>query len=162
MPKKYKAKTVRKARRYRRSTKYKADATGTCCIANGCITWTLPRKIRSLNVLKNGLARYSDTKSFETQIVKAEIISSDASLGPCSKQRLRLEIIRLAPNRNFYLDKTNLYGGCKGLEDALVRLEYLVDDCEEWEDGPYATQGISQDGKYWTIIKLMPPQVDAT
>jgi hypothetical protein len=53
-----------------------------------------------------------------------------------------------------FLDRTNLAGGIKGLEDFLVRAEYLVDDCEEWEDGPYISQGLSTDKKYWTIVKL--------
>jgi hypothetical protein len=118
----------------------------------------LPRKLRSLNTLCSRLARYGDTKAWEKQFADAELENSDHTIGPCSKQRLRLETTRLAPSKHFFLDKTNLAGGVKGLEDALVRLEYLVDDCEEWEDGPYVSQGVSEDGKYWTLVTLTEPQ----
>lgn len=141
-------------RRYRRSARFKATEPGTCVIRAGQIVWTLPRKLRSLNVLASRLARYGDTKAWETQFVRAKITESDHSLGPCSKQRLRLEVRRLSPTKAFFLDRTNLAGGVKGLEDSLIRLEYLVDDCEEWEDGPYVSQGVSEDGKYWTIVTL--------
>ena len=141
-------------RRYRRSNTYKATQLGSCTIAAGTMTWVLPRKLRSLNTLCSRLARYGDTKAWEKQFTEAELGASDHTLGPCSKQRLRLEIVRLAPSKHFFLDKTNLAGGVKGLEDALVRLEYLVDDCEEWEDGPYVSQDVSEDNKYWTIVKL--------
>ena len=144
----------RTPRRYRRSTRYRAMQEGTCVISGGVITWTLPRKIRSLNVLRNKLAFWADGKAWESQFAKAKIMATDGSLGPCSKQRLKLTVQRLAPSRAFFLDKTNLAGGIKGLEDVLVRLEYLVDDCEEWEDGPYVSQGISPDKKYWAVITL--------
>lgn len=85
---------------------------------------------------------------------QAQIVESDHSLGPCSGERLRLDVVRLAPSKAFFLDRTNLSGGVKGLEDFLVRSEYLVDDCEEWEDGPYCSQEISEDKKYWAIIRL--------
>ncbi len=153
-PRSRKAKTGTKPRRYRRSTRYKATAPGTCNISNGTITWTLPRKIRSMNVLCSKLSRYGDTKAWEKEFERAELIKSDGSLGPCSKQRLKLEIVRLAPSKAFFLDRTNACGGVKGLEDVLVRLEYLVDDCEEWEDGPHVSQGVSTDGKYWAIVTL--------
>jgi hypothetical protein len=141
-------------RRYRRSTRYKATKPGTCVIKNGSIIWTLPRKLRSLNVLCSRLARWGDTQAWQKQFETAEITESDHSLGPCSKQRLKLSVMRLSPTKAFFLDRTNLAGGVKGLEDSLIRLEYLVDDCEEWEDGPYVSQGVSSDGKYWTIITL--------
>jgi hypothetical protein len=123
-------------------------------IKDGTITWTLPRKLRSLNVLCTKLARWGDTQAWARCFEQAELVSSDGSLGPCTGERLRLDIIRLAPSKAFFLDKVNLFGGCKGLEDALVRGEYLVDDSEEWEDGPYASQALSEDKKYWTVVKL--------
>lgn len=151
---KLKGKGERKPRRYRRSTRYKAFDKGTCVIRAGTITWTLPRKLRSLNVLCGRLARWGDTTAWEKQFVDAVVTESDGSLGPCSKQRLKLSVHRLAPSKAFFLDRTNLAGGVKGLEDSLIRLEYLVDDCEEWEDGPHVSQGVSEDKKYWTIVTL--------
>lgn len=141
-------------KRRRRSNMYKSSKAGTCVIKDGSITWTLPRRVKSLNVLCSRLSRYGDTQAWEKEIARATITSSDDSLGPCSKQRLRLSITRLAPSKAFFLDRTNLAGGVKGLEDTLVRLEYLVDDCEEWEDGPHVSQGVSDDGKYWTVVTL--------
>jgi hypothetical protein len=142
------------ARRYRRSSRFKSSKPGTYVIENGTITWRLPRKLRSLNAICTKLARYGDTKAWETQFTTAELKESDGSLGPCSKQRLRLEIWRLSPSKAFFLDPTNRAGGAKGLEDALVRLEYLVDDCDEWLDGPYVHNDLSDDGKYMTVVKL--------
>jgi hypothetical protein len=143
-----------KPRRRRRSTRFKSSVPGTCVIKKGTITWALPRKLRSLNVLCSRLSRYGDTKAWESEFTKAALTESDGSLGPCSKQRLKLEVIRVTPTKAFFLDRTNLAGGVKGLEDALIRLEYLVDDCEEWEDGPYVSQEVATDGKYTTIIRL--------
>lgn len=143
-----------KSYRRKRIKRYRSDKPGICVVCNGTITWTLPRKLRSLNKIRTGLSRYGDTKGWERQFLAAETKSTDLSLGPDSNQRLKLEILRLAPRKDFFLDKVNLYGGAKGLEDALVRLRYLVDDNEAWEDGPYVTQDVSPDGKYWTIIKL--------
>jgi hypothetical protein len=152
---KLKGKGERKPRRYRRSTRYRASlGSGTCVIANGTITWTLPRKLRSLNVLCSRLARFGDTKAWEKQFTDAKLVASDHTLGPSSKQRLKLSVMRLAPSKAFFLDRTNLCGGVKGLEDALVRLEFLVDDAEEWEDGPHCSQGLSDDKKYWTVVTL--------
>lgn len=111
-----------------------------------------------MNVLRGGLSRYSDTKGWEKAFSEALIVATDHSLGPQSNRRLRLEIVRLAPRADYFLDRTNLAGGCKGLEDSLVRLGFLVDDNETWEDGPWPTQAVSLDKKYWTVVKLMEPQ----
>jgi hypothetical protein len=86
-------------------------------------------------------------------IKDATLVASDLSLGPFSGQRLKLEILRLAPCERFKLDRVNLYGGCKGLEDALVRMSFLVDDNERWADMS-ASQGVSEDKKYWTLVRL--------
>jgi hypothetical protein len=130
-------------------------------VKNGTITWTLPRKIQSLNKLRGWRARHGDTKGWEKAIDEAIILSNDLSLGPGSGRRLRLEVVRLAPNERFRLDRTNLAGGLKGLEDALIRLNFLVDDDEKWEDGPWPSQGVSEDKKYWAIIRLMESRDDA-
>lgn len=128
---------------------------------DGVITWTLPRKLQSLNKLRGWRARHGDTKGWEREIDGATIIFNDMSLGPGSGRRLRLEVVRQAPNVRFKLDKVNLFGGIKGLEDALVRLNFLVDDSEIWEDGPWPTQTVSSDKKYWTVIRLLEPKPDA-
>jgi hypothetical protein len=145
----------------RKRKRFRSDEPGTCVIKDGIITWTLPRKLQSLNKLRGWKARYGDTKGWEREFENAKIVSNDMSLGPGTGRRLRLEVVRLAPNPKFKLDKVNLFGGLKGLEDALVRLNFLVDDSEIWEDGPYPTQGTSPDKKYWTIVRLMPCRPEA-
>lgn len=148
-------KRTSQSRRRKRVTRFRSDEPGTCTIANGCITWKIPRKLPSLNRLRTWRARHGDTQAWERAFVTAEILANDLSLGPETCQRLRLEITRLAPSKDWLLDRTNLAGSVKGLEDALVRLRYLVDDSEAWEDGPYVQQGVSEDKKYWTIIRLL-------
>lgn len=144
-----------KAYHKRRVSRFRSTEPGLCFVRAGCITWILPRKLRSPNKLRGGLARYGDTKAWERIFEEAAIKETDNTLGPCSKQRLRLEVVRLAPYERFFLDRTNLAFSVKGLEDALVRLEFLVDDNEKWEDGPYVSQAVSGDGKYWTVVRLM-------
>jgi hypothetical protein len=150
-----------KAAKRRKRKRFRADGDGVCEIRDGVITWTLPRKLQSLNKLRGWRARYGDTKGWERELDGATIVFNDMSLGPGSGKRLRLEVVRLAPNAKFRLDKVNLFGGIKGLEDALVRLGFLVDDAEQWEDGPWPTQGVSSDKKYWTIVRLMSCQPES-
>ncbi len=142
----------------RRSKLYRSSEPGTCVIRQGTITWRLPKKLLSLNRLRSWRARHGDTKSWEQHLAEAQILQNDLSIGPFTNRRLRLEVMRLAPTERFKLDKTNLFGAVKGLEDALVRLNYLTDDSERWEDGPYVSQGVSDDKKYWTIITLSFPK----
>lgn len=159
--KKPKHRPVRKAPHYKRTSisrkrkkRFKSLNPGVCVIANGTITWTLPRKLLSMNKLQGGLSRFWDTKAWEREFLSAVVVSQDGSLAVGSGLRLRLDIVRFAPTKKWFLDRTNCAGGCKGLEDALVRLTYLVDDNEQWEDGPYPTQQVSEDGKYRTIVRL--------
>jgi hypothetical protein len=142
----------------RKRKRFRSSEPGTVSIKDGVITWTLPRKLQSLNKLRGWRARHGDTQGWEREINQAKILCNDMSLGPGSGRRLRLEVVRLAPNPRFKLDKTNLAGGIKGLEDALVRLSFLVDDSEIWEDGPWPSQSVSSDKKYWTVIRLMAPK----
>lgn len=148
----------RSTRAYRRRIKrFRATENGTCDIVGGTITWVLPRKLASLNRLRTWRARHGDTQAWEKEFERTRVSANDLSLGPCTSRRLRLEVIRLAPTDKYYLDMTNLAGGVKGLEDALVRLQFLVDDSVRWLDGPHCSQGVSKDGKYWTIVRLLSP-----
>lgn len=89
------------------------------------------------------------------------MLDSDHTLARKSGLRLRLEVTRRSPMARWSLDRTNLAGGSiKGIEDALVRAEYLVDDREEWLQGPFLRQEVSADGTYSTVIKLMLIQPD--
>lgn len=157
-----KAPHFKKQSRSRKKLKrYKSQNPGTCVVAAGTITWTLPRKLLSLNKLRGGLSRFWDTKAWEREFEGAKVSATDGSLERGSGLRLRLEIVRFAPTNRWFVDKVNLYGGCKGLEDSLVRLGYLVDDNEKWEDGPYPSQQVSDDGKYHTIVRLAKLDVNA-
>lgn len=141
----------------RRSRRHLCRVPGEAVIANGAIIWKLPCRLRSLNSLKTGIARHSDTVRWEKYLANAQCISNDGSVHPKNghgRKKLRLEVQRLTPSRRYILDQTNLQGGAKGLEDALMRLGLLVDDGPQWLEGPIATQALSTDGYYWTIIKL--------
>lgn len=150
----------KRSKSYRKVKRFRSTEPGTYTVQSGLIVWTLPRKLRSPNQIKSGLARYGDTKGWEREFNDAKLILNDASMGPHMGERLRLEVVRLSPTKRFFLDRTNLAFCVKGLEDALVRLQFLVDDNEEWEDGPYVTQAESPDGKYWTIVRLMKVPVE--
>lgn len=161
-------KTCRKASKHVRTTgrrkaphrtysrKFLPTGPATMVVQDGAIYFRLPRRLRSLNKLKTGIARYSDTQSWERLLEKARqsCDQNDLSIGPGEDCRMRLEIQRLSPSRAYYLDTVNLMGGCKGLEDALVRLGYLVDDNVDWEDGPHVSQELSEDKRYWTIVRI--------
>ncbi len=150
-------KRLRRGKKYARTgrtRRFRSDKPGTVLIQDGTILWTLPRKLRSPNQIKTGLARYGDTKGWEAQFVAALVVGTDDSIGMGKQQRLKLEVVRRVPRKDFFLDRTNLAFSVKGLEDALVRLGYLVDDNEDWLDGPYVTQDVSDDKKYWTIVKI--------
>lgn len=140
--------------RRRTSKRYASTGPSIAIIKGGAILWKIPRRLRSLNSLKTGIARYGDTKAWENHFLKAELKEDDGSFQIGQTARHKLEIQRLSPNRRYFLDSTNLHGAAKGLEDALVRLGYLVDDSEMWEDGPHVSQALSPDKRYWTIIKL--------
>lgn len=147
----------RKYKRWnRRSKLYRSSEPGTCLIQRGTITWRLPRKYLSLNVMRARMSRFWDTKHWERDLEAAECGQDDKTLGKGSGKRLRLEVVRISPQK---LDRTNLAGGSvKGIEDALVRLGYLVDDSERWLQGPFLSQEIGPE--YLTIIRLMAPKAE--
>lgn len=114
----------------------------------------LPRKLVSPNRIKTGLARHGDTKAWETMLLKAHMVTDDQSLRFPARSKMRLEVWRLAPSKKYFLDRTNCAFSIKGLEDALVRLQYLRDDSLKYLDGPYVEQDVSADRKYWTIVRI--------
>ena len=146
-----KVKTPTRRRTTRTSTRRES---GTIRIRDGKIEMMIPGKIKSLNQLKNGLARYGDTKGWENRIKKARIALDDESVCLPVMDRARLEITRLIPSRGCLLDQTNAEGGIKGLEDALKRLGYIFDDNHKWLDRPQVQQRVSDDRQYWALIQI--------
>lgn len=74
---------------------------------------------------------------------------------PHGRTRRRVSIYRLTPTaRNFLKDDDNLVYAAKPLLDALKQLGLIVDDDRRWLErcGPY--QGVSEDGEYWTRIRI--------
>lgn len=144
--------------RTRRSVRYRSKEPGSIRHTESVIEITVPKKLKSGNKLKSGIARHGDTQSWEKHFLKAQancVTEGTRQLEPMSTPvRMRLEVIRFAPRRDFFLDPTNLAIGVKGLEDALVRLGYLFDDAEEWIDGPHCANAVSEDKKYRTLVRL--------
>jgi hypothetical protein len=111
----------------------------------------IPGKLKSLNQLKSGIARYGDTKAWEARIKRAHVSFDDGSVRLPVITRARLEMSRLIPGRMCLLDQTNLEGGVKGFEDAIKRLGYIFDDNHKWIDRPQVTQVVSPDRQYWAM-----------
>lgn len=122
---------------------------GTITIENGKIVLMIPGKLKSLNQLKSGLARYGDTKAWENRIKKARNDFDDGSVKLPIMSRARLEMSRLVPTRSSFLDQTNLEGSVKGFEDALKRLGYIFNDNHKWIDRPQVNQFLAPDRQYW-------------
>jgi hypothetical protein len=142
----------------KRSKRYKSTEAGTITFTDREIALVIPKKLRSGNVLKSGIARHGDTKSWENHILK--LVTSDVSVDSLkpmgSPQKMRLEIVREAPFAHHFLDPTNLHIGSKGLEDALVRLGYLHDDSQDWVDGPHCSNAVSPTKTYRTLVRIRP------
>jgi hypothetical protein len=145
-----KAKNPYRRKRTTRRTNARREP-GTVEIQDGKITLLLPGKLKSLNTLKNGLARYGDTKTWEARIRAAKLVKDDESVRLPLTSRARLEISRLHPNKSCILDFVNLEGGTKGLEDALKRCGYIVDDNYKWLDRVPSKQLQSFDKQYWAV-----------
>lgn len=126
----------------------------------GYAIWVLPRKLKSLNQLKGWRARYGDTQAWEKLLHNVQTTDDDGSfIPPISHPTKRTLVVeRLVPNKSCLLDRTNLAGAVKGLEDALVRMGYLVDDNPAWIDGPHVSQRVSTDKRYWTLVMLSNTQ----
>lgn len=154
---------AKKGKRRRKISAARASIStvpGTIKAEGGIIEIRIPKKLRTLNALKGWRARYGDTKSWEQAIKDCRTLTdavgaaSIAGMMPLLAVRMRLEILRLAPTKRELLDTTNAAGSVKGLEDALKRLGYIVNDDLDWLDGPYVSQAIAPDRQFWAIIKL--------
>lgn len=115
----------------------------------------LPRRLCSPNTQKNHWAQKRERDAWERLIAESDV-RSDGSVCLPVTQRMRLEIVRLIPNRRFLMDKDNRDWSGKRLQDSLVALRYLVDDNAKHLDGPYVSQGLSTDKHYWTVVMLRP------
>lgn len=158
MPRKKPGTRAKAAPRKKRSRRYRCTEAGSISFTPSEITLVIPKKLKSGNVLKSGIARHGDTKSWEAHILKLvpRDVPEDALKPMSSPQRMRLDIVREAPFPHHFLDPTNIHIGSKGLEDALVRLGYLYDDAQEWVDGPYCSNAVSPGKTYRTIVKIRP------
>lgn len=73
---------------------------------------------------------------------------------PGIKEARVVRVERLVPSRrNFLKDDDNLAFSVKPLNDALTRLGLLADDSRAWLDQEIR-QGVSPDGRYWTILSI--------
>lgn len=150
------------ARRRRFSRKHLSRCPATLIVRDGVAYMRFPRRLRSLNNVRSDLSRFGDKKAWEGLFETMVTLEDDHSLRPGLKCRMRVEVQRLCPTKRYFLDRTNLHGGgIKQLEDCLTQLGWLVDDCETWEDGPYLSQALSEDAKYWTDIKITKAEARA-
>ena len=91
----------------------------------------LPLKIKSLNVLNREHWAVKRRSKQEYQIFIRNQMRLK-KIGNCNhKQKFKLQIISY---RKKLLDKDNLYGGCKGLIDALISEGFIFDDSPEYID----------------------------
>lgn len=143
------------AAKRRTSQAHRATGVGQKLVLDGAIYWRLPERVKSLNVIKTGLARHRDTQMWEQLLTRA-ILASDDGTAPAhpATVRMRLDIQRVVPQKRFMLDVLNL-AGAKGLEDAVKRLGYIHDDCMDWCD-LHMSQRVATDKCYWTIVKVSP------
>lgn len=116
----------------------------------------LPRRLRSYNQRGGHWSEYSDRKGWLKLLSDATFPENDGTYQLPVKGRVRLELQRLAPSKRYLLDKENLEISGKRLVDTLVELGYMIDDARKWCDGPWVTQGVSADKRYWTIVTLSP------
>jgi hypothetical protein len=76
------------------------------------------------------------------------------------KERRHLTVTRYVPSpRHFMRDERNLQFSIKGLEDALVHAQLIVDDRREWLTCDPVTQHVSPDGKFYTVVLLQRPDL---
>lgn len=124
----------------------------------------MPRKIRSMNKLKSGIALHGDKVAWEKALAAVgapeidpsdlELVEAYAAFVHPAAGRRRLSIERQAPSEHYFLDATNCSGGAKKLEDVLVSAGYFVDDKMKWLDGPHIIQTVSPEKKFYTIVRI--------
>jgi hypothetical protein len=130
-------------------------------ISTGRIVMMLPRRLRSPNQRANWRTDHGERQAWAKLIAKAEcpidFAEAKAAYGASIKPvntRMKLEILRLAPNQRYMMDEDNLSASTKRLQDSLKEAGYIVDDNRRWLEGPTVTQGVSDDKCYWVIITL--------
>jgi len=71
--------------------------------------------------------------------------------------RTKVTVIRQVPStRNFIRDDDDLRYTTKPLNDALKHAGLIKDDSRKWLRQDIPTQEVSQDGLYWTIVRIEP------
>jgi hypothetical protein len=80
--------------------------------------------------------------------------------GTRCETRVRMSILRLVPSkRNFVRDTfENLPWTAKELRDAVKNVGLIRDDSPKWTPTTI-DQAVSDDGEYWTVIRLEPLEV---
>ena len=137
----------------KRVGRYQASGQGRIIIKEGRILLTLPRRLRSYNRRGGFWSEYRDRQMW-AKLIDEAVVDTDHTIALPVTERMRLELIRMAPNKRYMLDKDNLEISGKRLVDSLVSKGYLVDDNRYWLDGPWLSQAISSDKCYWTLAKL--------
>lgn len=79
--------------------------------------------------------------------------------GPREAVRRRLSITRVVPSaRNFVRDEfENLPWCAKELRDAVKNVGLIYDDSSKWTD-TMIRQAVSEDGQFWTIVRIEPAE----
>ena len=117
------------------------------------IELVISKKIESRNFYdsKHWSAKHKDRKEFERQVAMALLEKYTYKERQKAQKRVRRQVT-VHSQRSRLLDYTNLIGGIKPLEDALVALGLLVDDMPKWCEDLKATQ---KNGKpYFTRITI--------
>jgi hypothetical protein len=130
-------------------------------VSKGRIVMMLPRRLRSPNQRGNWRSDHGERQAWALLIAKAEStvdfnetkVLYGGSIKPVNT-RMKLEIMRLAPNQRYMMDEDNLAASTKRLQDSLKEAGYIVDDNRRWLEGPVVTQGVSDDKCYWVIVTL--------
>jgi len=80
----------------------------------------------------------------------------------CMTKR-RVTIQRWAPSKRWFIrDDDNLAGASKPVLDALKRLGFIRDDRRKWIDLVVASQDVSTDGRFWTLVTIEPASSTGT
>jgi len=111
----------------------------------------ISKKIESRNFYdsKHWSVKHKDRKQFESQIVKQLLLNYSHKERQAAQKRVKRSVT-IHSQRSRLLDYTNLVGGCKQLEDALVSLGLLVDDKPAWVEDLKVTQATGK--PYFTEI----------
>lgn len=104
--------------------------------------WTV--KHRSTKLWEHALGEALGTRHWKALVLR-----------DTERERRRVTVALLYPSRrNFIKDADNLAFSVKPLNDALTRLRLLSDDSHAWLGQDVPTQGVSPDGRFWTVITI--------